>query len=189
MNIVKTLSLAAVLAASAASANAAVVYATSVDSYVQGTNTITGGFIPARAITANATGAPDGNMLSLGFGGSAIVSFGTKFIGPGKIWEITFGNKRTGTLPYIETVKVSLGLNGIFTYIGNVSNTTAVTGDSFNFAGTFDQILLEDISPLGPERDGFDIDAISVTAVPVPAAGLLLLSAIGAVAAVRRRSA
>ena len=57
MKYLKSLSLAALFAVSAMSAQAAVIYATSVDSYTQGANVT-----PARANTANALGAPDGDF-------------------------------------------------------------------------------------------------------------------------------
>ena len=189
MNIVKSACLATILAVPAATANAAVIYATSVDSYTQGTTTRITGFDPMRAVTANALGAPDGKMLSLGFGGEAILSFGTVFTGPGNIVEITFVNAITGALAYLEEVQVFLGVGGVFSYLTNLKNTTAVTGAPFAFSGTFDQIKLVDVSPTGRSRDGFDIDSVSVTAIPVPAAGLLLLSAIGGFAMLRRRTA
>lgn len=185
MNILKSLFLGALLATSAASANAAIVYATSVDSYTQGSNTIAGGSIaPARLITSNALGAPDGSFLSLGFGGEAIFSFGRSFIAPGTLWEITFGNRDN----HFEEVEVYLGLGGVFSFLGNVNNALS-TGNSFAFAGTFDQIKLVDISPVFSGRDGFDVDAISVSPVPLPAAGLMLLGALGGIAALRRRKA
>jgi hypothetical protein len=183
MNHLKSLLLGAVLAASAATANAAVIYATSVDSYIQGSDTISGGIDPARLVTSNALGAPDGKFLSLGLGGQLIVSFGRVFTSPGELWEITFGN-RSG---YLEEVEVYLGLGGMFTFLGNVTN--AVAANPFVFAGTFDQIKLIDVSPDVPDRDGFDVDAIGVSPIPLPAGGLLLLSALGGALLLRRRAA
>jgi hypothetical protein len=183
MNILKSLALAAVLTAGAATANASVIYANAVDSYVQGGNTVAGGIAPSRSNPANALGAPDGKFVALGLGGELIVSFAQPFKSPGALWEVTFGNRNN----HLEIVDVFVGLNNIFTFVGSVTNAVGMNG--FSFAGYFNQIKLVDTSPMDDNRDGFDVDAISVVPVPVPAAGLLLLSAIGAVSLLRRRTA
>ncbi|MGV8954169.1 MAG: VPLPA-CTERM sorting domain-containing protein, partial [Cypionkella sp.] len=61
----------------------------------------------------------------------------------------------------------------------------------FTFTGVFDSLKVVDTSPKVGGRDGFDIDSISVTpaTIPLPAGGLLLLGALGGVAALRRRKA
>jgi hypothetical protein len=168
------------LALAATSAQAAVLNATSVDTYNQGT-----GVAAARAITANALGAPDGKFLSLGLGGSAIFSFGQKFMAKGAVFEITFGKVSN----HQESADVYGILNGMMKLLGSISNAS---NGAFDFVGIFDQLMFVDTSPLGGgSTDGFDIDALNVTPapIPLPAGGLLLLSAIGGVAMLRRRKA
>ncbi len=186
MNIVKSLALAAVLAASAATAQASVIYATAVDSFTQGGTTVSGGIKPDRSNPNNALGAPDGKFVSIGLGGQLVVSFGSLFKTPGAIWEITFGNRDN----HVEKADIYAGIGNVFTYVGSVVNS--VNMNTFSFAGVFSQIKVVDTSPSNvTNRDGFDVDAISVVPVPVPvpAAGLLLLSAVGAFGMLRRRMA
>lgn len=173
------LALGAALALGVATtaAQATTIYATSVDNYAPGTG-ITD---PARTITANALGAADGAFLSLGLGGSATFSFGTVFAAPIRAFEVTFGTR----LNHEEIIEVFAGYMGSFTSVGFITNLTGV--DDLDFAGYFDQLKLVDISPAFAGRDGFDIDAIAVSPVPLPAGGLLLLTALGAGAALRRR--
>jgi hypothetical protein len=162
-----------------ATAQAATVTATSVDQYTQGS-----GVVASRAVTSNALGDADGSFLSLGLGGSAIFSFGTLFNPIGSIVEITFGNPNN----YKESADLFGILSGVATFLGNISNTNST---SFSFAGVFDQLLVKDTSQAVAGRDGFDIDSISVTpaSVPLPASGLLLIPALGAIALRRRRKA
>jgi len=168
----------AALALSAASGQAAVLYASNVDDYTQGT-----GVVASRAVTAKALGAADGAFLSLGLGGSATFNFGGLFTAPGAIFEVTFGNVKK----HKEAVDVFGILSGVATFIGNLTNAQ---NGVFNFIGKYDQLRLVDTSPFGGgSTDGYDIDAISVTpaAVPLPAGGLLLLGALGLGVASRRR--
>jgi hypothetical protein len=179
MKILTVLGFVATMAVSATASQASVVYADNVDSYTQGAG-ITD---PNRLVQSNALGPADGKFLSLGLGGEAIFSFGSMFKATGALVEITFGNRET----YLEQVEVYGGLGNVFTLLGTVTNSQVT--NIFSFGGKFDQLKLVDISPAGKNRDGFDVDAISVVPVPVPAAGLMLLSAIGLVGVMRRRSA
>jgi hypothetical protein len=184
---ITALGAAAVLSVglAASEARATTMWASSVDSFTPGSFSVV---TPGRDDTNNALGEPDGKMLSLGFGGELIVSFGKLFKEPGRIVEITFVPPST----HVEIVKVFAGLNGIFTEIATISNLAAglAGGAAFGFSGVFDQIKLVDVSPLnGGSTDGFDVDAISVAAVPLPAGGLLLIGALGGLALLRRRTA
>ncbi|MFT4149743.1 MAG: VPLPA-CTERM sorting domain-containing protein [Paracoccaceae bacterium] len=180
MNYAKSLGLAAaVTIAGAAAADAATYYATTATYITPGAN-----LTPARSDTSKALGAPDGEFMSLGLGGSAIFTFGNVFGSPLSTFEITLGNVAT----YLETVDVYGILGGVETFLGSVDNYSST---SLTFVGIFDSLKLVDtsISPKGEKRDGFDVDALSVSSVPVPAAGLLLVGALGGLAALRRRKA
>ncbi len=181
-NFLKATGIAAVaamtLGLTAATADAAVLYATSADAYNEGAGIVD----PVRRNTANALGAVDGKFLSLGLGGDATFSFGQKFGSPAAVFEVTLGSVRS----HIETADVFGIIGGIETLIGQVTN--AIGGGSFAFTGLFTQIKFVDTSPIGGgSTDGFDIDAIKVSSVPLPAGGLLLLSGLGGIAALRRR--
>lgn len=176
----RTIMIGAVAAVvlAAGSAQATIVYATTVDTYTQGA-----GVKGVRSNTANALGTPDGKFLSLGLGGSAIFSFGTKFIAKGAVFEVTWGN----VSKHQESADIYGIVGGMAKLLGSISNAS---DGSFDFAGIFDQLRFVDTSPLGKgSKDGFDIDALNVTPapVPVPAGGLLLLSAVGGIAMLRRR--
>jgi hypothetical protein len=162
-----------------AAAQATPVTITQVDQYIQGS-----GVSATRAMTSNALGDADGKFLSLGLGGSATFSFGTLFRPIGSIVEITFGNHRE---TYYESANVFGILNGVSTFLGSISNALETT--TISFSGVFDQLKFADTSLVVKGRDGFDIDSITVTAaeVPLPASGLLLIPALGAVALRRRR--
>ncbi len=58
----------------------------------------------------------------------------------------------------------------------------------FNFAGSFDTLRLIDTTPgSSPSDDGYDVDAVGVSPVPLPAAGALLAGALGGMSLLRRR--
>ena len=90
---------------------------------------------------------------------------------------------------------ISLSFGTLVTMITNASATS-----TFDIGGPYSNMMLVDVSYnyalslgidpatlAGNPPDGFDVDAISVSAVPVPAAALLMGSAIGALGFVRRR--
>ena len=92
--------------------------------------------------------------------------------------------------PFTGTFGLSDLTNLGFTLLGTVRNAAGSTdaGASLTFTeGPFRYLALVDRSAPGSGRDGWDIDAVSVAAVPLPAAGLFLLGALGGIAALRRR--
>ncbi len=196
MNLKPLLLGSALTIASAVAATAGTVYATMVD-YVQGGGTIAA----SRTIASNALGAPDSKFLSLGFGGYAVFSFGTDFTSPGNVVEVTFD-----TSNYDEHADIYVGnsyagtgdVNDLssFDFVASVANTAAqgsTGGFTFSFPGQYtylailDRTLLRGTSSASLNGDGFDIDSVSVNAVPVPAAGVLLLGALGGLGVMRRR--
>lgn len=176
--MLKKLFAAAVVALAATGASqAATVYASSV-TFADQNGTIVP---PARSNTANALGAADGKFYSLGLGGSIILGFSQTVWGAGSVVEIT-------NLPrsrYIESAIFSTSMDGVtWTTLGEYSNkvTTLYAG-----ATKFLFLKLEDTSPIVAGRDGYDIDAIGFTPVPVPAAGLLLAGGLAGLGLMKRR--
>ncbi len=188
---------AALTLGSTVAASAGTVYATMVD-YVQGGGTIASN----RTIASNALGAPDSKFLSLGFGGYAVFSFGSAFTSPGNVVEVTFDTTNYGEYADIYVGNSYSGTGnvsdlGSFDFVASVDNVNAQAsggGFTFTFPGTYTYLAILDRTLLrgsgiaiGPNGDGFDIDSVSVNAVPVPAAGILLLGALGGLGVMRRR--
>lgn len=144
-----------------------------------------------RDNASNALGAQNGKFFEIGFGSSVDLTFGKKFNGKGTVFEVTFGNASN----FPEFVDIFAGSGGNFSFVGNLANYSDGKFDLSGLNGPFDTLRLTDASPFSSssEKDsrgrlgGFDIDAVQVSAVPVPAAGWLLMSGLGAAAALRRR--
>jgi hypothetical protein len=170
---------------------ATMVYATDAQIIVPGDR----GTANDRDNIANAFGAADGKFFELGYDAVVDFYFDRDFQGPaGRVVEITFGNAQS----WLEGVRIEFGntVNGVFTLLATATpNPLLNTGNGlFSFSGgPFNTVRLTDVTCRIPggqckgSSGGFDVDSISVAAVPVPAAGLLLLSAVGAAAALRRR--
>lgn len=163
---------------------------------------VLGGSVDTQCMTAsrddlcNALGAPDGDFPGGGFFsiGNAplgvIFEFGTLFTGPITVWEITGGNVAS----YVEGLDLTFfaltpggdQYEGILNTQGTkVAGTNARYEIMFDVSGgPFSAIL---VRGRNDTEDGFDIDAIAVSAVPLPAAGLMLMAGLGGLAAARRR--
>lgn len=158
----------------------------------------------SRDNAANALGAPDQvgtsvNFFSLGRQSAAVFGFGTAFDNLASVFEVTFGcsgpQNGNGTCNFTETADLYL-FNGVYnpfdgefnvaelllagfvfeTSIPN-GNANAPGGASVSISGPFTYLALVDTSNQG--GDGFDVDAISVSAVPLPAALPLLAGGLG----------
>lgn len=169
----------------AGAAAAAPVYPVSVVSYDQN-GTIAD---PSRSDPNAVIGAADGVFYSLGLGGNLVLDFGVGMAtSPGAVSEVTF--RLEGYIEKME-VYVSSTLAFLDAAVATVSNQSAGLpgGTTVSFTtDPFRYVKLVDISPAGKGRDGFDVDSISFSPVPVPAAGLLLGGALFGLGALRRRA-
>lgn len=138
----------------------------------------------------NALGAADGRFFELGFGGWADFTFGTSFNASAEVYEVTFG--RADRWP--EAVEILVGAGGTFTSLGTISNVEAQGGGTLTraFSGRFDTVRLidrTDPSQFSSRAGGFDVDAVRVAPVPLPAGAVLLLTGLGCGALLRRKKA
>lgn len=168
----------------------------------------TTGLVCGTAVRDNAEAAIDGNsksFFSLGYGTSAVTGGNGGYlllkVAPGftlatTVIEVTYGD-RSGWTEYANA------------YVGNTSNVSALMGGTAyalaNDEGTtsfsigsavFKYLLLVDTTyqNSGHTGDGFDVAEVrftpfdgNVPVVPLPAAALLLGSAMGALGLMRRR--
>lgn len=192
MNVLKTLLAGAALAASAAGANAATYYADKVISSEMGDCYSNAGLpmgcAGVRSDTNNALGAANGLFYSMGFGGTLVVGFAQPLFDAANdvaAFEITYDREKG----HDEAVDVYSVLGGVETYLGRLLNNVA--SSSVRATTAFEHIKLVDVTgeefPNTSSNDGFDVDSVSIAAVPLPAAGLMLLAGLGGLAALRRR--
>ncbi len=188
------IAIGATMALTPISAEAATIYASSADIIVDGPR----GTSNDRDNINNAFGAGDGSFFELGFDAVVDFQFGTptgqSFFGPGSVIEVTFGNADN----FLEAVQIEVGIKGDESSFITADPNPFVNNsgsNSFTFSGIFDTVRLTDLTAiLFPDSNstnsstgGFDVDAIGVSPVPVPAAGLLLIGSLGGLAALRRR--
>ena len=148
-------------------------------------------------------GAPDGAFYSLGIdfadglGGGAVFAIDPMFTGPAAVVEVTFTPS-----PHAEAAEVSVALADAFGnfdastlqsvgFVDNGEGGLVAPTTSVSFSGYWNFIVFQDVSamyyPGTSSEDGFDIDSVSVTTVPLPAGALLLGGALAGLGAMRRR--
>jgi hypothetical protein len=196
---VGVLAITAALTLTPMKADAATIHATSADIIVDGPR----GTANNRDEISNAFGAADGAFFELGYDAVVEFQFGTptgqRFFGPGSLIEITFNNDPN----WKEAVRIEVGIKGnessfVTAQPNPFKNTETFANPVFTFDGIFDTVRLTDLTlalfggdpsnrSTQAATGGFDLDAISVSAVPLPAAGFLLVGALGGLAALRRR--
>jgi hypothetical protein len=179
MKFISTLAAAAALALTTSAVQAAPIYATSVVSFTQGA---VKRVEPGRADATAALGAADGSFVSLGFGGTLVLAFDAPFRAIGQVFEVTFNNKAA----HKESADIYFGDGVTWSLATSLKNHLST---SFSLSGIFTQVKIVDTTgKKGASFDGFDVDAVAVSPVPVPAAGLLLGGALFGLGALRRRS-
>lgn len=204
MNFKKTLtagvlSAAAMVGATAASA-ATITYATGATYLPSGGSAGAACNTASRSDLCNVLGAPDGDFVggtgngffSMKNADQVSLTFGTQFAGSIYIYEVTGGNVAANKegLNFTLVAEDFAGnqVAGVFNTQGTkVSGTTSRYEIKFDsIGGPFTSLIIKDNSGTA---DGFDLDAVGVSAVPVPASALLLLGAFGGLGALRRRKA
>lgn len=202
MSILKKLVAAAVFTvgtlAMAGSANAVMVYANSWQNYNPGTQK-DGDPLPGdRNNPANALGATDGDFVSLGFGGSLELGFGTTFGASTVVVETSFGDPDFATYPEQAEVWVRDALDSTWYKAGEIQVNGGAGAGTLSLYGfgneIFDLMRIVDISDpndfLYGHDDGYDIDSVRTVMVAEPAAlAILGLGLIGIGFAARRRTA
>lgn len=193
--------------AGASAASAAPVYASVVDSFTPGLRKNSTAIPAPRNNPLNALGTtaqtaadfPDfggftvqtGPFVSLGFGGELVVRFDPFQFGPPSAVVIETTN---GTYP-LETADVEISNNGTnWTFIGTAVNTGSGSTVLPVPSGAWTYMRLTDTSNIAlfeNTADGFDVNSIAVTPIPLPMAvwgGGALLGTL-AIARVRQRRA
>lgn len=198
--IAGAIAASASLAATATTASADVIYATSVESYTPGLQKNGQQVELARRDPTKALGAPINNdtmnFVSLGFGGELTLGFDQPFAPI----SVTVTETTWGTIGnHLERADIFVGYHDVdnilqWLFAGSVMNTHDNTPIDIshlaNTAPAFTLVRIVDTTPGLPTTssyDGFDVDGVAVIAAPVPAPGAAALAALGMIAAAPRR--
>lgn len=147
-------------------------------------------------------------FFSMGNDELLFLDFGQEFVDPATVYEVTFGCSLVGdecrgfrerinvyavsslldfgsfvtnTTNALPSNLTGVDLGTLFTeweLLGDLGNGEAQGGGSVSLggAGPFTYLILQDVST--KQQDGFDIDAVSVSQIPVPGAALLFGSVV-----------
>jgi len=196
---IRTAACLVVASCGCSSAFAGMMNASSVEHFDQGLTKNGSAVASNRSDPTAALGAPELtdtlNFVSLGIGGSLILGFDSPFAKESVIvWETTYGNPAN----YPESAEIWIGSgetwdSADFLFVSDLANdedgmeislaTLLTEVSEFHYLKIIDTT---DISIHNGNADGFDVDGVSVTAIPTPGSvGLAFMSA--GVASRRRR--
>lgn len=198
--------------ATSTASQASLIYATEVDWFNNGTVTnVNDRDNPANALGAPDDDFLSLGQSSDDNPGFAVFGFGQNFLDQGRVWEFTFNcangcdfletaiiyvgtssQYTMGQASRADQIDLVTGLGGFFgewEEVGQVSNQNAQIDDggaAISFAGEFTWLAIVDNTPSNsPSPDGFDVNAIGVAPVPLPAAAWFLLTGLGGLAGLR----
>ena len=139
-------------------------------------------------------GAGQGNCLDMNGSTGAAGRIETTILGliVGKIYTLTFdfGNNQNSQSSSVAEV-LSFGL-GATSYVLNIfAQPTLTASGAYTFVAgsTVETLFFADTGTTPGDNGGPLLDNVVLSAVPLPAGGLLLLGALGGIAALRRRKA
>jgi len=193
--------IVAALVLSAGASSASTIFADEVISSNQGSciaSAIPGpknanGCLITRSDASNALGAPDAEFFALGDGGDITLGFAGRTFSGGETetYEVTFDRE----VNHNEAIDLFAVLGGVETFVATLFNAptgvaVATIFDAFDSLKLVDVTVREFGALTGPGTssfDGFDVNAVGVTPIPLPATGLMLLTGLGGLTLARRR--
>ncbi len=150
------------------------------------------GCLVSRSDPSSALGASDGDFFSLGEGGYIVLGFSDTTFDGGEagIYEVTF-DRESG---HDEAIDVYSVLDDVETFVTRIINSPDAVGVATIFSA-FDSLKFVDatVDEFGAltvgttSFDGFDVDSVSVSPIPLPAAGFLLIGGLAGLGMMRRK--
>lgn len=138
--------------------------------------------------------SPVGAFYSLGLGGGVTFAVNPAATGAGVVFEVTNPSRHDEALQvYVSNTGAAGDWVAVGPRIINNSGAPATTSHSFSLpGGSYSHIGFLDVTALefgtaSRSTDGFDIAAITLNTVPLPASALMLLAGVAGLGAVRAR--